>query len=163
MKFALILFGLRLLFWYTALRYPVFRARLKEKDMTAQLRTKDGSVGRWFTFRDGRVSSGAGLHKAPDVTLTFKTAEIAVMGPTGAVEILYRREIAESDDPEAAMDARIEEYTERFAHPYVAAARGYIDDVIDPRKTRPRLITALDMLRNKRDENPWKKHGNIPL
>jgi len=102
-------------------------------------------------------------HIRGDVNLAWPTAEIAVMGPTGAVEILYRREIAESDDPEAATDARIEEYTERFAHPYVAAARGYIDDVIDPRKTRPRLITALDMLRNKRDENPRKKHGNIPL
>ena len=102
-------------------------------------------------------------HIRGDVNLAWPTAEIAVMGPTGAVEILYRREIAESDDPEAATAARIEEYTERFAHPYVAAARGYIDDVIDPRKTRPRLITALDMLRNKRDENPRKKHGNIPL
>ncbi|SVC96732.1 uncharacterized protein METZ01_LOCUS349586, partial [marine metagenome] len=70
---------------------------------------------------------------------------------------------AESEDPKAATDARIEEYRERFAHPYIAAARGYIDDVIDPRQTRPRLIRALDMLRNKRDENPLKKHGNIPL
>ena len=102
-------------------------------------------------------------HIRGDVNLAWPTAEIAVMGPKGAVEILYRREIAESDDPKAATDERIEEYTERFAHPYVAAARGYIDDVIDPRKTRPRLITALDMLRNKRDENPRKKHGNIPL
>ena len=66
-------------------------------------------------------------------------------------------------DPEAATDARIEEYRETFANPYIAAARGYVDDVIDPRDTRPRLISALDMLRNKRDENPPKKHGNIPL
>ena len=71
--------------------------------------------------------------------------------------------IAESDDPEAATDKRIEEYREQFAHPYIAAARGYIDDVIDPRDTRPRLISSLDMLRNKRDENPRKKHGNVPL
>ena len=102
-------------------------------------------------------------HIRGDVNLAWPTAEIAVMGPKGAVEVLFRKEIAESDDPEAATNARIEEYKEQFAHPYVAAARGYIDDVIDPRKTRPRLIGALDMLRNKRDENPRKKHGNIPL
>ena len=102
-------------------------------------------------------------HIRGDVNLAWPTAEIAVMGPKGAVEVLFRKEIAESDDPEAATNARIEEYKEQFAHPYIAAARGYIDDVIDPRKTRPRLIGALDMLRNKRDENPRKKHGNIPL
>ena len=68
-----------------------------------------------------------------------------------------------SEDPQAATDARIHEYRELFAHPYAAAARGYVDDVIDPRDTRPRLISALDMLQNKRDENPRKKHGNIPL
>ena len=102
-------------------------------------------------------------HIRGDVNLAWPTAEIAVMGPKGAVEVLFRKEIAESEDPKAATDARIEEYRERFAHPYIAAARGYIDDVIDPRQTRPRLIRALDMLRNKRDENPLKKHGNIPL
>jgi propionyl-CoA carboxylase beta chain len=85
------------------------------------------------------------------------------MGPKGAVEILFRREIAASADSQAATDARMAEYREKFAHPYVAAARGYLDDVIDPRDTRPRLISALAMLRNKRDENPLKKHGNIPL
>ena len=85
------------------------------------------------------------------------------MGPKGAVEILFRREIAGSGDPQAATEARMAEYREKFAHPYVAAARGYLDDVIDPRDTRPRLISALAMLRNKRDENPLKKHGNIPL
>jgi propionyl-CoA carboxylase beta chain len=102
-------------------------------------------------------------HIRGDVNLAWPTAEIAVMGPKGAVEVLFRREIAESDDPEAATAARIEEYREMFAHPYIAASRGYVDDVIDPRETRPRLISALDMLRNKRDENPLKKHGNIPL
>jgi propionyl-CoA carboxylase beta chain len=102
-------------------------------------------------------------HIRGDVNLAWPTAEIAVMGPKGAVEILYRREIAEAADPDAAMKAREEEYREQFAHPYIAAARGYIDDVIDPRDTRPRLINALDMLRNKRDGNPWKKHGNLPL
>lgn len=102
-------------------------------------------------------------HIRGDVNLAWPQAEIAVMGPKGAVEILFRKEIADSDDPQAATDARIEEYRETFAHPYIAAARGYVDDVIDPRETRPRLISALDMLRNKRDENPLKKHGNIPL
>ena len=102
-------------------------------------------------------------HIRGDVNLAWPQAEIAVMGPKGAVEVLFRKEIAASDDPQAATDARIEEYREKFAHPYIAAARGYVDDVIDPRETRPRLISALDMLRNKRDENPPRKHGNIPL
>jgi len=102
-------------------------------------------------------------HIRGDVNLAWPQAEIAVMGPKGAVEVLFRKEIAASDDPQAATDARIEEYRQTFAHPYIAAARGYVDDVIDPRDTRPRLISALDMLRNKRDENPLKKHGNIPL
>ena len=102
-------------------------------------------------------------HIRGDVNLAWPTAEIAVMGPKGAVEILFRRQIAEAEDPEAEAAAKEADYRERFAHPYIAAARGYVDDVIDPRETRPRLISALDMLRNKRDENPWKKHGNIPL
>ncbi|MGD2069604.1 MAG: acyl-CoA carboxylase subunit beta [Gemmatimonadota bacterium] len=102
-------------------------------------------------------------HIRGDVNLAWPNAEIAVMGPKGAVEILYRKEIAEADDPESATQERIDEYRERLAHPYIAAARGYVDDVIDPRETRPRLISALDMLRNKRDANPLKKHGNIPL
>ncbi|HSG47733.1 MAG TPA: acyl-CoA carboxylase subunit beta [Longimicrobiales bacterium] len=102
-------------------------------------------------------------HIRGDLNLAWPTAEIAVMGPKGAVEILFRKEIAEADDPEAATDARIEEYRDTFANPYIAAARGYVDDVIDPRDTRPRLISALDMLQNKRDANPVRKHGNIPL
>ncbi len=102
-------------------------------------------------------------HIRGDINLGWPTAEIAVMGPKGAVEILFRRDISASDDPEAATEERMAEYRERFAHPYIAAARGYLDDVIDPRDTRPRLISALEMLRNKRDENPLKKHGNIPL
>jgi propionyl-CoA carboxylase beta chain len=102
-------------------------------------------------------------HIRGDVNLAWPQAEIAVMGPKGAVEVLFRKEIAASGDPEAATERRIEEYREKFAHPYVAAARGYVDDVIDPRETRPRLISALDMLANKRDENPPRKHGNIPL
>ncbi len=102
-------------------------------------------------------------HVRGDINLAWPTAEIAVMGPKGAVEILFRKQIAEADDPQAEAAAKEAEYRERFAHPYIAAARGYVDDVIDPRETRPRLISALDMLRDKRDENPWKKHGNIPL
>jgi propionyl-CoA carboxylase beta chain len=102
-------------------------------------------------------------HIRGDVNLAWPQAEIAVMGPKGAVEILFRKEIASADDPETVTDERIEEYRKKFAHPYIAAARGYVDDVIDPRETRPRLINALDMLRNKRDENPTRKHGNIPL
>jgi propionyl-CoA carboxylase beta chain len=102
-------------------------------------------------------------HIRGDVNLAWPQAEIAVMGPKGAVEVLFRKEIAASDDPQAATDARIEEYREKFAHPYIAAGRGYVDDIIDPRETRPRLISALDMLRTKRDENPVRKHGNIPL
>jgi propionyl-CoA carboxylase beta chain len=102
-------------------------------------------------------------HIRGDLNLAWPTAEIAVMGPKGAVEILFRKEIADAEDPDAATRSREAEYRERFANPYVAAGRGYVDDVIDPRETRPRLISALDMLRNKRDENPWRKHGNIPL
>jgi propionyl-CoA carboxylase beta chain len=102
-------------------------------------------------------------HIRGDLNLGWPTAEIAVMGPKGAVEILFRKEIAEADDPEAVTEERMTEYREKFAHPYIAAARGYLDDVVDPRETRPRLIAAFEMLRNKRDQNPLKKHGNIPL
>jgi propionyl-CoA carboxylase beta chain len=102
-------------------------------------------------------------HIRGDLNLAWPTAEIAVMGPKGAVEILFRREIAASEEPEVVTDAKMEEYRQLFAHPYIAAARGFVDDVIDPRETRPRLINALDMLQNKRDSNPIKKHGNIPL
>jgi propionyl-CoA carboxylase beta chain len=102
-------------------------------------------------------------HIRGDINLAWPTAEIAVMGPKGAVEVLFKREIAAAEDPAAATAEREQQYREQFAHPYIAAARGYIDDVIDPRETRPRLISALDMLRNKRDSNPPRKHGNIPL
>ncbi len=102
-------------------------------------------------------------HIRGDVNLAWPTAEIAVMGPKGAVEILFKEEIAKAKDPAAETARRIEEYTERFANPWEAAARGYVDDVIDPRDTRPRLIDALRTLRTKRDKNPPKKHGCIPL
>jgi propionyl-CoA carboxylase beta chain len=102
-------------------------------------------------------------HIRGDYNVAWPTAEIAVMGPKGAVEILFKKEIADSKDPQAAMDEKVNEYSQKFANPYVAAARGYVDDIIDPRDTRPRLIDALETLRTKRDKNPPKKHGNIPL
>ena len=102
-------------------------------------------------------------HIRGDLNLAWPTAEIAVMGPDGAVNIIFRKELAEADDPVAKKAELVEEYREKFANPYVAAGRGFIDDVIEPRETRPRLINALEMLSNKRDSNPPKKHGNIPL
>jgi propionyl-CoA carboxylase beta chain len=102
-------------------------------------------------------------HIRGDVNLAWPQAEIAVMGPKGAVEVLFRKDIEAADDPAAATERRIAEYRDKFANPYIAAARGYVDDVIDPRESRPRLISALDMLRGKRDANPPRKHGNIPL
>lgn len=102
-------------------------------------------------------------HIRGDFNVAWPTAEIAVMGPKGAVEILFRKEIADAPDPAKAMDERVAEYTEKFANPYVAAARGYVDDIIDPRDTRPRLIDALQTLQGKRDRNPPRKHGNLPL
>ncbi|HEX9892286.1 MAG TPA: acyl-CoA carboxylase subunit beta [Gemmatimonadales bacterium] len=102
-------------------------------------------------------------HIRGDLNLAWPTAEIAVMGPKGAVEILYRDRIAQAQDSAAETQTLIDEYTRAFAHPYAAAERGYVDDVIDPRDTRPRLIDGLRMLRTKRDRNPPKKHGNIPL
>jgi len=98
-----------------------------------------------------------------DVNLAWPTAEIAVMGPEGAVNIIFKDQIEKAADPEAERQRLVEDYRQRFANPYVAAARGYIDDVIEPRETRPRIIAALEMLKNKRDSNPPKKHGNIPL
>jgi propionyl-CoA carboxylase beta chain len=102
-------------------------------------------------------------HIRGDFNVAWPTAEIAVMGPKGAVEILFRKDIAENADPAAATEEKIAEYVEKFAHPYIAAGRGYIDAIIDPRDTRPRLIDALESLRGKREKNPPKKHGNIPL
>jgi propionyl-CoA carboxylase beta chain len=102
-------------------------------------------------------------HIRGDVNLAWPTAEIAVMGPDGAVNIIFRKEIAEAKDPVKRKDELVAEYREKFANPYVAASRGFIDDVIEPSDTRPRLINALEMLTNKRDSNPSKKHGNIPL
>jgi acetyl-CoA carboxylase carboxyltransferase component len=102
-------------------------------------------------------------HVRGDINYAWPTAEIAVMGPEPAVNILFKDEIERATDPERRRRELIAEYTEKFANPYVAAARGYIDEIIEPRHTRARLITALEMLKNKRDSNPPKKHGNIPL
>jgi propionyl-CoA carboxylase beta chain len=105
----------------------------------------------------------ASKHLRTDVNLAYPTAEIAVMGPEGAVNIVYRRELQKAEDPEKLRHEKVEEFRERFANPYVAAERGWVDAVIEPRDTRPKLIAALQMLETKRDTMPPKKHGNIPL
>lgn len=102
-------------------------------------------------------------HIRGDLNLAWPTAEIAVMGPEGAVEIIYRRELKAADDPAALKATLAAEYRERLSNPYIAAERGFVDDVIEPRETRARLINGLEVFQNKRDSNPPKKHGNIPL
>jgi propionyl-CoA carboxylase beta chain len=102
-------------------------------------------------------------HIRGDLNFAWPTAEIAVMGPKGAVEILYRKEIAAAKNPKEKTEELEREFRAKFANPYKAAARGYVDDVIDPRHTRQHLISGLEALGNKRDSNPPKKHGNIPL
>ena len=105
----------------------------------------------------------ASKHIRTDINFAWPSAEIAVMGAEGAVGILYRREISEAANPEEVRRARISELEEKFANPYVAAERGFIDEIIEPARTRPKLIRALTLLQNKRETNPPKKHGNIPL
>ncbi len=102
-------------------------------------------------------------HIRADLNFAFPTAEIAVMGSDGAVNIIYRRELAAAEDPETTRAALVAEYKERFANPYQAAVLGYVDEVLRPEQTRARLVEAFNSLENKRDENPPKKHGNIPL
>ena len=102
-------------------------------------------------------------HLGADMVFAWPTAEIAVMGPSGAANIIFKRDIKNAEDPVLARQEKIQEYTEKFANPYVAASRGYVDDVIEPDSTRPRIISALEMLASKRDTRPAKKHGNIPL
>ena len=102
-------------------------------------------------------------HLGADLVLAWPTAEIAVMGPDGAANIIFKKEIGESADPIATRQAKIEEYRDTFSNPFVAAARGYVDDVIEPATTRARLSNALEMLSGKRETRPAKKHGNIPL
>jgi propionyl-CoA carboxylase beta chain len=103
----------------------------------------------------------ASKHIRTDINLAYPTAEIAVMGAEGAVGVLYRKEIADRD--EDYRTEKVSEFQEKFANPYVAAEKGFIDEIIEPSQTRPKLIRALSLLQNKRDTNPPKKHGNIPL
>jgi propionyl-CoA carboxylase beta chain len=105
----------------------------------------------------------ASKHLRTDVNLAYPTAEIAVMGPEGAVNIVYRRELQKAEDPEKLRHEKVEEFRQRFANPYIAAERGWVDAIIEPHDTRPKLIAALRMLATKRDTMPPKKHGNIPL
>ncbi|MCB0035679.1 MAG: methylmalonyl-CoA carboxyltransferase, partial [Anaerolineales bacterium] len=102
-------------------------------------------------------------HIRSDLNFAWPTSEIAVMGPDGAVNIIFRRDLTDAEDPVTRKDELVADYRESFANPYVAAQRGYVDDVIEPHETRGRLINGLNMLQNKRDTNPPKKHGNIPL
>jgi propionyl-CoA carboxylase beta chain len=105
----------------------------------------------------------ASKHIRTDFNYAWPSAEIAVMGPEGAVNILYKREIEKASDPAALRAQKVAEFREKFANPYVSASRGFVDEVILPRETRPKLIAALATLDSKRDKNPPKKHGNIPL
>lgn len=102
-------------------------------------------------------------HVGADIVMAWPTAEIAVMGPDGAANIIFKKDIANSSDPIATRAEKIQDYRNKFASPYVAAARGYVDDVIEPDSTRPRIIAALEMLMSKRDSLPAKKHGNLPV
>lgn len=105
----------------------------------------------------------ASKHIRTDINFAYPTAEIAVMGAEGAVGILYRKELLDTTNPEENRQRIVNEFNEKFANPYVAAERGFVDEVIEPKYTRPKLIRALSLLQNKRDSNPPKKHGNIPL
>jgi acetyl-CoA carboxylase carboxyltransferase component len=102
-------------------------------------------------------------HLRGDICLAWPGAEIAVMGPKGAVNIIFRRELKAAETPDGLREELVRDYREKFANVYVAAARGYLDGVIFPRETRPRVIRALEMLRNKRVQRPPRKHGNMPL
>jgi propionyl-CoA carboxylase beta chain len=105
----------------------------------------------------------ASKHLRTDVNLAYPTAEIAVMGPEGAVNVLYKKELEAAKDPADERAKRVAEFRDKFASPFVAAARGFVDEIIQPRTTRKKLIQALGTLATKRDKNPPKKHGNIPL
>jgi propionyl-CoA carboxylase beta chain len=105
----------------------------------------------------------ASKHMLADFNFAWPTAEVAVMGPEGAVNIIYRKDIAGSPTPDTRREKLMADYKARFANPYSAAERGYIDDVIVPHETRPKLVTALHTLQTKREPGPKRKHGNIPL
>ncbi len=102
-------------------------------------------------------------HLGADQVFAWPTAEIAVMGPDGAANIIFKKEIESSDDPISTRQQKIEEYRDNFANPYQAAARGYVDDIIEPAATRAKLVSALEMLMSKSEKRPAKKHGNIPV
>lgn len=102
-------------------------------------------------------------HIRADINYAYPTAEIAVMGPEGAVKIVYRRDLERAENTDQLREKKVQEFREKFANPYIACEKGYVDEVIEPKVTRPKLIAALNMLENKRDKNPPKKHGNIPL
>jgi propionyl-CoA carboxylase beta chain len=102
-------------------------------------------------------------HIRCDVNFAWPTAEIAVLGPKGAAEIIHRKEIQAAENPEDLLAQKTDEYRKTFANPFLAAKKGYIDDVITPRDTRQRLIRSLQFLERKNKKNPWRKHGNIPL
>jgi len=102
-------------------------------------------------------------HSGGDINYAWPTAEIAVMGPAGAINIIFRREITHAADPERKKMELTAEYRRKFANPYITAEKAYIDDIIEPAETRPKLITALEMLATKREARPPKKHANIPL
>jgi acetyl-CoA carboxylase carboxyltransferase component len=102
-------------------------------------------------------------HLQGDINFAWPNAEIAVMGPDGAVQIVFRKELAEASDPQATKEERTLQYRKEFANPYIAASRGYLDDVIKPEESRVKIIAALESLREKRQPTPPRKHGNIPL
>jgi len=102
-------------------------------------------------------------HIGADMNFAWPTAEIAVMGAKGASEIIFKKEITQAENPEEKLKEKVDDYTAKFANPYIAASRGYIDEVIYPSETRLKLIAAFKMLENKVDKLPRKKHGNIPL
>jgi propionyl-CoA carboxylase beta chain len=102
-------------------------------------------------------------HIRGDINYCYPTAEIAVMGADGAVNIVFRNEIKNSDHPEETRRRLVREYQGKFASPYKAAELGYVDEIIEPEETRPKIIQALEILKTKVDTNPWRKHGNIPL
>ena len=120
-----------------------------------QIITRKGYGGAYVVMNSKSIGA--------DLAFAWPSAEIAVMGPQGAVGIIFRKEIESAPDPDARRAELIEEYTERFANPYIAAERGYVDDVIDPRETRRVLVRSLEMLRTKKEKLPQRKHGNVPL
>jgi acetyl-CoA carboxylase carboxyltransferase component len=120
-----------------------------------QIITRKGYGGAYVVMNSKSIGA--------DLAFAWPSAEIAVMGPQGAVGIIFRKEIEAASDPEVRRGELIEEYTERFANPYIAAERGYVDDVIDPRETRRVLVRSLEMLRTKKEKLPQRKHGNVPL